>query len=82
MNETVFHEPSRASYEFIADRVLEIDQFNPQVAARLVSTFNQWRRYEPQRRDQMRKQLQRIVDTAGLSENTYEIASKALANPG
>ena len=37
-------------YEFVADRVLEIDAFNPQIAARLLSAFRSWKALEPERR--------------------------------
>ena len=73
-----FHQPSGAGYAFAADRVLEIDAFNPQIAARLVTVFNHWRKYEPARREQMRAQLERIIHHDGLSKHVYEIVSKAL----
>jgi aminopeptidase N len=73
-----FHQPSGAGYVFAADRVLEIDAFNPQIAARLVSVFNHWRKYESTRQEQMRQQLERIIHHDGLSKHVYEIVSKAL----
>ncbi|MFP4306796.1 MAG: aminopeptidase N [Desulfococcaceae bacterium] len=73
-----FHQSSGAGYVFAADRVLEIDDFNPQIAARMVAVFNHWRKYEPARREQMREQLERIIHHDGLSKHVYEIVSKAL----
>ncbi|WP_240637473.1 aminopeptidase N, partial [Neisseria meningitidis] len=35
-----FHVEDGSGYRFIADKVIEIDRFNPQVAARLVQAFN------------------------------------------
>ena len=59
-----------------------MDKINPQVAARMTSAFTQWRKFSTERQEQMKGQLQRIVDTnsngTGLSENVYEIASKSL----
>lgn len=49
-----------------------------QVASRLVSVFTTWRNFDEARQQQMRAQLRRIVDTQGLSENVFEIASKSL----
>ncbi len=59
-----------------------MDKINPQVAARMTSAFTQWRKFSAERQEQMKSQLQRIVDAnsngTGLSENVYEIASKSL----
>ena len=48
----------------------------------MTSAFTQWRKFSTERQDQMKSQLQRIVDAnsngTGLSENVYEIASKSL----
>lgn len=56
----------------------QVDKINPQVAARMTSAFTQWRKFDGQRQQQMKEQLQKIVDVNGLSENVYEIASKSL----
>ena len=48
-NPVGFHRPDGEAYRFIADQILELDAINPQVAARIVSSFNQWKRYEPGR---------------------------------
>ncbi|MBA3835925.1 MAG: aminopeptidase N C-terminal domain-containing protein, partial [Sphingomonas sp.] len=55
------------------------DRLNPQVAARLVSPFGRWRRFDDKRAALMRAQLERIVATPGLSKDVYEQASKSLA---
>ena len=73
-----FHARDGSGYSFVADAVLEIDQINAQVAARLVSAFTRWKLFDPARQELMKAQLERIVGTEGLSENTYEIASKSL----
>lgn len=48
----------------------------------MTSAFTQWRKFNTERQQQMKEQLQRIVDAnsneIGLSENVYEIASKSL----
>jgi aminopeptidase N len=48
-------------------------------AARMVEPLGGWRRYAPALGELMREQLQRIVDTPGLSKNTFEMASRSLA---
>ncbi len=49
-----------------------------QVASRIVSTFSSWRHYDEERQAMIKKQLERIMHTEGLSDNVYEIAYKAL----
>ncbi len=74
-----FHEPSGDAYAYMADRIIEIDGRNPQLAARLASVFNPWKLYEPMPRAMMKRELERIQAKAGLSKNVFEIVSKALA---
>jgi aminopeptidase N len=78
-NPARFHDPSGAGYRFLADQILAVDGFNPMTAARLVEPLGGWRRYTPELGALMREQLQRIVDTPGLSKNVYELASRSLA---
>jgi aminopeptidase N len=63
----------------LADRVLELNSLNPQIASRMVTGLAQWRRYDVVRQLLMKQQLQRIVDTEALSKDVYEIATKSLA---
>ena len=77
-NPTGFHRADGAAYRFVADRVLELDGINPQVASRLVSTFNQWKRYEPSRSGKMRVELERIASHSGISKDVGEIVERAL----
>jgi aminopeptidase N len=74
-----FHAASGAGYAFLADEVLAIDKANPTTAARLVQPLGQWRRYDDARQGLMRAMLDRILATAGLSPNTYEMVAKSLA---
>lgn len=74
-----FHRADGAGYQFLADRILEIDQFNPQIASRMCEPLIHWRRYTAERQKLMHQELQRIRATRGLSKNVTEIVSKALA---
>jgi aminopeptidase N len=78
-NPARFHDPSGAGYKFLADQVLAVDGFNPNVAARLMEPLGQWARYRPELGDKMRAELERITRSPGLSKNVFELASKALA---
>ena len=78
-NQVRFHAEDGAGYEFVADKVLELDRLNPQVAARMLGSFKSWRQFEAGRRAKMEVALKRIAETEGLSRDVYEIATKTLA---
>ncbi|MEX2515611.1 MAG: aminopeptidase N C-terminal domain-containing protein, partial [Gammaproteobacteria bacterium] len=73
------HRADGAGYAFIADRVLELDRLNGQVAARLASCLTRWRRYAEQHAEMMHAELERILAAGNLSTNLYEVVSKSLA---
>jgi len=77
-NPAAFHKKDGSGYTFIADQVLELDQRNPQVAARLAQAFNTWRRHDDERQKLMRAQLERIKEGAS-SKDTLEIVTRSLA---
>ena len=73
-----FHAEDGSGYHFIADKVIEIDRFNPQVAARLVQAFNLCNKLEPHRKNLVKQELQRIRAQEGLSKDVGEIVGKIL----
>lgn len=73
-----FHAQDGSGYRFIADKVIEIDRFNPQVAARLVQAFNLCNKLEPHRKNLVKQELQRIQAQEGLSKDVGEIVGKIL----
>ena len=77
-NPVNFHREDGSGYRFHADRVLELDKLNPQVASRMVRALMNWRHYEPLRSELMREQLERIKQEKNLSGDVFEIVSKAL----
>ncbi len=78
LNPVNFHAVDGSGYSFLADQVLEIDTFNPLMAARLVAPFGRWKRFEAIRQAQIKSQLERIVSTPKLSKDVYEMARKSL----
>jgi len=78
LNPTGFHAADGSGYAFHADRVIELDRLNPQMAARMASAFNRWARYDEGRKTLMKKQLRRIASVADLSADVSEIVSNAL----
>ncbi|MDH5633493.1 MAG: aminopeptidase N [Gammaproteobacteria bacterium] len=77
-NPVRLHDRSGEGYRFLADQVLVLNELNPQIAARLVSVFNRWRKYDDDRQLLMRAELERILGAGKLSKDVYEIVSKAL----
>ena len=78
-NHVRFHAADGAGYAFLADQVLALNGLNPQVAARMARGFDRWKRFDSNRRDKAKAQLERIRDHAGLSRDVAEIVTKALA---
>ena len=73
-----FHRTDGSAYLFLADRVLELDILNPQIAARILGPLTRWNRHQPQRQALMKAQLERIMTTENLSRDVYEVVSKSL----
>jgi aminopeptidase N len=78
VNPVRFHGADGAGYRFLADRVLELDPLNPQIASRLLRGLIRWRRYDADRQALMRGELTRVLAAEALSKDVYEVASKAL----
>jgi aminopeptidase N len=77
-NPLAFNRPDGCGYDFVAGKVMELDGFNPQVAARLMGAFRSWRTLEPGRQRQARQALQRVAARKGISRDLYEIVTKTL----
>lgn len=77
-NQVRFHAADGRPYAFLADKILELDPRNPQVAAYLVSSFNQWRRFDSTRQSLIKAQLERIASQSGLSKDVAEIVGRSL----
>ena len=75
-----FHQPDGAGYHLVTEQLLATDPKNPQLAARLASAFNLWRRFEPGRRELMHQALERIRRHKHLSRDVSEITDRALAD--
>ena len=75
-----FHRKDGAGYQFMADKIIALNAINPQVAARIAGTFNNWRSHAEPYRSLMLQQLERINNTSGLTKDVSEIVSKALQN--
>ena len=77
-NQRHFNAADGSGYRFFADQVLTLDKINAQVASRLLTAMDQWRRFDATSQVHARAALTRIVNTPGLSPNVYEIGAKTL----
>ncbi len=73
-----FNAADGSGYAFIADRVLELHDRNPQVASRLARCFDRWKKFDSGRQAHARQALERLRDHAGLSRDVLEVVTRAL----
>jgi len=73
-----FHALDGSGYAFLAERVLDLDATNPQLAARLLTPLTRWRRLDRQRRALVRQALEGIGSNERLSPDVYELVTKSL----
>src|SRR5262245_45410811 len=76
-NPTGFNRADGAGYRFLAAQALEIDRFNPHVAARLLGAFESWRILERKRQAHAKAALEGLA-ARSLSTDSYEIVTKTL----
>lgn len=74
-----FHAADGSGYRFLADLVIELNGFNPQIASRQLAPLTRWRKYDAARQALMKAELVRIRDSGELSSDVFEVVSKSLA---
>jgi aminopeptidase N len=78
-NPAAFHRADAAGYVFWAEKVLEIDNFNPQVAARLARALDRWKKLAEPYRSAAREAIARVAAKGDLSNDVREVVTRALA---
>ncbi len=74
-----FHRQDAAGYVFWAERVLELDGVNPQVAARLARALDRWKKLAEPYQSAAREALTRVAAKPDLSSDVREVVDRALA---
>ncbi|MCQ3033717.1 aminopeptidase N [Pseudomonas syringae] len=74
-----FHAADGSGYRFLADLVIQLNGFNPQIASRQLAPLTRWRKYDSKRQVLMKDELVRIRDSGELSSDVFEVVSKSLA---
>ena len=77
-NPGAFHRADAAGYIFWADRVLELDAANPQLAARMARVMDRYSQLAEPYRSAARAAVARVAAKTELSNDVREIVSRAL----
>ena len=78
-NPGAFHRRDASGYVFWRERVMEIDGFNPQVAARLARALDRWKKLAEPWRSGAREAIARVAARPDLSNDVREVVTRALA---
>lgn len=79
MNIGAFHAVGGAGYRLLAETVIALNGFNPQMAARMLGPLTGWRKFDPKYGAGMQAALQMILDSGELSPDVFEVVTKTLA---
>ena len=79
-NPGAFHRADGKGYEFWADRVIELDPINPQVAARLARAMDRWMKLAEPYRAAACAAIERVAAQPNLSNDVREVVSRALSD--
>jgi aminopeptidase N len=77
-NPAAFHRADAAGYVLWADRLLELDAINPQLAGRLARTMDRWAHLAEPWRGAAREAITCVAAKADLSNDVREIVGRAL----
>jgi aminopeptidase N len=77
-NPGAFHQNNGQAYHFWAKQVIELNDINPQVAARLARALDRWKQFAPSYQAQMKSALELISQHKNLSSDVAEVVNKAL----
>lgn len=73
-----FHAANGEGYEYLADKIIEIDSFNPSMSAGLSKCFRKYAKMDSDRQALMKQHMERILAVGDISKDVYEIISKTL----
>ncbi len=79
-NPAYFHAENGEGYDFLAEQIKTVDDFNPQIASRLVTPLLSWRQFDEGRQEMMKKALVDIKSKPNLSKDVSEQVTRGLAS--
>ncbi len=77
-NPSGFNAASGAGYKLVSETIAKLDQINPQVAARMLTSFRSFRSLEPERRKLASNALKELRSTPNLSRDVLDILDRTL----
>jgi aminopeptidase N len=77
-NPAAFHRTDAKGYVFWAEKVVELDAINPQVASRLARALDRWRLLAEPYRGAAREAIARVAARTDLSPDVREVVDRAL----
>ena len=78
-NTAGFHQENGENYELFSDWILKVDPINPQVAARMCSAFETWKRYDVNRQKLIKMQIDKILEANTISKDTKEMLTRLVS---
>lgn len=78
-NASLSHQNYKETYAFLTDRILEIDQINPQVAARLCGLFDYYSKLPTEQKSLLRDHAEQMLKSGKISKNCRELIEPVLS---
>jgi aminopeptidase N len=73
-----FHLETGENYKLFSDWILKVDPVNPQVGARMCSSFETWKRYDSNRQKLIKSQINKVLEAKSISKDTREMLSRLI----
>jgi aminopeptidase N len=77
-NSSAFHQSDGSGYALAAQKLLQLDAINPQVAARLANPLVHWRRLVVQQEALMKSQVEAMLSSGKMSNDLNELLTTSL----
>ncbi len=77
-NYQYFHAKDGSGYQYLADKLIELDPINAQIASRLAGAFKLYKKMNETNQKLMKVEIERVLATKDLSKNSFEILDKIL----
>ncbi len=77
-NSSAFHQSDGSGYALAAQKLLQLDAINPQVAARLANPLVHWRRLVVQQEALMKTQVEAMLSSGKMSNDLNELLTTSL----
>jgi aminopeptidase N len=77
-NSGAFHQADGSGYALAAQKILQLDAINPQIAARLAGPFVHWRKLVAQQEKLMKSQVEAMLGSERVSNDLNELLTTSL----